>query len=37
MVDTLRLVIADCSWGCLMGLWWLMPNGIGSGLSPLDP
>ena len=24
----LGLVIADCSWGCLMGLWWLMPNGI---------
>ena len=25
----LGLVIADCTWGCLMGLWWLMPNGIG--------
>ena len=25
----LGLVIADCSWGCLIGLWWLMPNGIG--------
>ena len=23
------VVIADCSWGCLMGLWWLMPDGIG--------
>ena len=22
----LGLVIADCSWGCLTGLWWLMPN-----------
>ena len=25
----LGLVIADCSWGFLMGLWWLVPNGIG--------
>ena len=25
----LGLVIADCSWGCLMGLWWLVPNEIG--------
>ena len=23
------LVIADCYWGCLMGLWWLVPNEIG--------
>ena len=25
----LELVIADCSWGCLMRLWWLMPYGMG--------
>ena len=24
----LELVITDCSWGCLMGLWWLVPNGV---------
>ena len=26
----LGLVIADCSWGCLIGLDWLMPDGIGA-------
>ena len=33
----LGLVIADCSWGCLMGLWWLVPNEIGVWTESIGP